>query len=59
MASTMLTYDGPPALIVEIEREINQGDVFTVDEALAPKLLQVIGVREAKPSETKKAKEED
>lgn len=59
MPGTTLTYDGPPALIVEIEQEINQGDVFTVDDALAPKLLQVIGIREAKPSETKKAKEED
>lgn len=59
MASTTLTYEGPPALIVEIEQEVNSGDVFTVDSDLAPKLLQVIGIREAKPSEVKKAKEED
>lgn len=55
-----LTYEGPPALIVELEREINYGDVLLdVDDGIAPKLLQVMGIREAKSSEVKKAKGEE
>lgn len=59
MPSTTLTYEGPRALIVELEREVNFGDTFTVDSEIAPKLLLVQGIREAKPAEARKAKEEE
>lgn len=58
-STTSLSYEGPQALVVELEREVNSGDVILdVDDALVPKLLQVMGMREAKPAEVKKAREE-
>lgn len=51
-----LYYEGPPSLIVELEREVNFGDVIECPEEVAPKLLQVIGIREATSAEVRKAK---
>jgi hypothetical protein len=57
-STTSLTYEGPRALIVELEKEVNHGDVvLDVDDDLVPKLLQVMGVREATKAEEKKARE--
>lgn len=57
--ATSLTYEGPPAQIVELEREVNYGDVLLdIDDGLAAKLLKAQGLREAKSSEIKKAKGE-
>jgi hypothetical protein len=58
MSGTTFTYEGPPAVITELEREVSSGDTFVVDEAIAPKLLLVSGFREAKTSETRKPKAE-
>ncbi len=58
-STTSLVYEGPEALIVELERNVSGGDVLLdIDDALVPKLLQVMGIREAKPAEVKKAREE-
>lgn len=58
-STTSLCYEGPQALIVELEREVNHGDVLLdVDDALVPKLLQGSGIRQASKSEEKKARGE-
>jgi len=50
MAKRTLIYEGPQALIVELEREVSYGDEVEVDEALAPRLLAAQGFREAAPT---------
>jgi len=50
-----LYYEGPQSLIVELEKEVERGDVVDVPEDIAPKLLQVGGFREATAAEVRKA----
>lgn len=58
-STTSLIYEGPQALIVELEREVNSGDVvLDVDDALVSKLVQVMGIREATKAEEKKGRKE-
>lgn len=44
MAGTVeIAYHGPPVTVVELEREVCDGDTFDVDEALASRLLCAAG----------------
>lgn len=58
-STTSLYYEGPEALVVELGRQVSSGDVILdVDDAVVPKLLQAVGVREATKAEEKKARKE-
>jgi hypothetical protein len=41
-----LVYSGPPVRVVEIDREVEDGDEVTVPADLAPRLLAASGFRE-------------
>jgi hypothetical protein len=47
MAKRTLRYEGPQALVVDLEREVSHGDEIEVDEALASRLLASQGFHEA------------